>query len=67
MREVIIREWRDDIGIIHRDEIGELVRCGDCICIRDERLRAVGLVYCKKYRKVKKETDYCSCGERINK
>ena len=26
MREVIIREWRDDLGIVHRDEVGELVR-----------------------------------------
>ena len=25
MREVIVKEWRDDIGIIHRDEVGELI------------------------------------------
>ena len=30
MREVIIREWRDDLGIVHRDEIGKLVRCKNC-------------------------------------
>lgn len=26
MREIIVREWRDDLGIVHRDEVGELVR-----------------------------------------
>ena len=65
MREVIIREWRDDLGIIHRDEIDELVRCGDCIHTRGERPRIVGLVYCEEHRMVKNETDYCSYGERL--
>ena len=31
MREIIVREWRDDLGIVHRDEVGELVRCQNCI------------------------------------
>ena len=31
-REIIVKEWRDDKGLIHRREIGqELVRCKDCI------------------------------------
>ena len=30
MREVIVREWRDDIGMIHQKEIGELIRCAEC-------------------------------------
>ena len=65
MREVIIREWRDDLGIIHRDEVGELVRCGDCIHTCGERTRFIGWVYCKEHRMVKRETDYCSYGKRL--
>ena len=65
MREVIIREWRDDLGIVHREEVGELVRCGDCIYTYGERPRVVRLVYCKEHKMVKSEQDYCSCGERI--
>ncbi len=30
-REIIVKEWHDDKGLIHRREIGqELVRCGEC-------------------------------------
>ena len=30
-REIIVKEWRDDKGLIHRREIGqELVRCKAC-------------------------------------
>ena len=65
MREVIIREWSDDLGIIHRDEVSELVRCGDCIHTRGGRPRFVGLVYCKEHRMVKSENDYCSYGENM--
>jgi hypothetical protein len=65
MREVIIREWRDDLGIIHRSEVSELVRCGDCIYTYGERPRVVGLVYCKEHKMVKSENDYCSYGERL--
>ena len=31
MREVIVREWHDDLSILHQEEIEELVRCRDCI------------------------------------
>jgi len=31
IREYIIREWRDDLGIVHRDEVGRIVRCKNCI------------------------------------
>ena len=65
MREVIIKEWYDDLGILHQKEIEELVRCGDCIQTYGERPRVVGLVYCKEHKMVKSEQDYCSCGERI--
>lgn len=31
MREIIVKEWRDDKGLIHRREVGqELVRCKEC-------------------------------------
>ena len=65
MREVIVKEWRDDLGISHQIEIEELVRCGDCIHNRGERPRVVGLVYCKEHKMVKSEDDYCSYGERL--
>ena len=31
MREVIVVEWRDSLGILHQEEVMELVRCKDCI------------------------------------
>ena len=65
MREVIVKEWRDDLGISHQIEIEELVRCGDCIHNRGERPRVVGLVYCKKHKMIKSEQDYCSYGKKI--
>lgn len=30
MREVIVAEWRDSLGILHQEEVRELVRCKDC-------------------------------------
>lgn len=65
MREVIVKEWRDELGIVHRDEVGELVRCGDCIHQLGERPRIYGFVYCHYYHKIKSEKAYCSYGERI--
>ena len=65
MREVIIEEWYDNLDILHQKEVGELVRCGDCIHTRGERPRIVGLVYCKEHKMVKSENDYCSYGERL--
>ena len=64
MREVIIREWRDDLGIVHRSEVSELVRCGDCVYTYGERPRIVGLIYCKEHKMVKSEDDYCSYGKK---
>ena len=65
MREVIVKEWYDDLGILHQEEIEELVRCGDCIHTCGERPHIVGLVYCKEHKKVKSEQDYCSSGETV--
>ena len=65
MREVIVKEWHDDLGILHQEEVEELVRCSDCIHTRGERPRIVGLVYCKEHKKVKSEQDYCSSGETV--
>ena len=65
MREVIVKEWRDDLGIIHRSEVSELVRCGDCVHRCGERPRIVGLIYCKEHKMVKSEDDYCSYGEKL--
>ena len=65
MREVIIKEWYDNLDILHQKEVGELVRCGDCIHQRGERPRIIGLIYCKEHKMVKSENDYCSYGERI--
>ena len=65
MREVIVKEWHDDLGILHQEEIEELVRCGDCIHNRGEQPRVVGLVYCKKHKMIKSEQDYCSSGETV--
>ena len=31
MREVIVREWRDELGILHQKRVGEIIRCRDCI------------------------------------
>lgn len=31
VREIIVKEWHDDKGLIHRREIGqELIRCKEC-------------------------------------
>ena len=65
MREVIIREWRDNLGIVHRDEVGELVRCGDCIYTLGSPRELVGFVYCQHCHKHMWENAYCSYGERI--
>ena len=58
-REIIVKEWHDDKGLIHRREVGqELVRCKECKyyeakedwCYwRDEAITA---------------DDFCSYGER---
>lgn len=34
MREIIIQEWRDVLGMIHQKEVGKLVRCHKCIHYR---------------------------------
>jgi len=65
LKEYIVKEWRDDIGILQQQRVCELVRCGDCIHTRGGRPRIVGLVYCKEHKMVKNETDYCSYGERL--
>ena len=65
MKEFIVIEWYDDIGILQQQRVCELVRCGDCIHTRGERPRVVGLVYCKKHKMVKSEQDYCSSGEKL--
>ncbi|MBR3120906.1 MAG: hypothetical protein IKF29_16935 [Oceanobacillus sp.] len=65
MKEYIVKEWYDDIGILQQQRVCELVRCGDCIHTCGERPRVVGLVYCKKHKMVKSEQDYCSSGETI--
>lgn len=31
MKEVIVKEWRDKLGILHQKKVGEIVRCRDCI------------------------------------
>lgn len=53
-----MREWRDNLGIVHREEIGELVRCKDCI----------HQFWCIIYEAHKEDLDiqewYCSDGER---
>ena len=65
MKEYIVKEWYDNIGILQQQRVCELVRCGDCIHTHGERPRIVGLVYCEEHRMVKKETDYCSYGKRL--
>lgn len=65
MKEYIVKEWYDDIGILQQQRVCELVRCRDCIHTRGERPRIAGLVYCKEHKMVKKETDYCSYGKRL--
>ena len=64
MKEYIVKEWYDDIGILQQQRVCELVRCGDCIHTRCERPRVVGLVYCKKHKMIKSEQDYCSYGKK---
>lgn len=34
MKEVIVKEWHDDLGILRQEEMEELVRCRDCIHYR---------------------------------
>ena len=37
-KEIIVKEWRDDIGIIHRVDTGEnITRCNDCKKLYDCR------------------------------
>lgn len=56
-REIIVREWRDDKGLIHRREVGEeLVRCNECKHYEAD--------WCY-WRDVEiSANDYCSYGER---
>ena len=65
MREVIVKEWHDDLGILHQEEIEELVRCGDCIYTLGSPRELVGFVYCQHCHKRMWEQAYCSYGERI--
>lgn len=60
MREVIIKEWYDDLDILHQKEVGEIVRCRDCIyylghteyCECDHFAEDNGYCYSGKRRKV---------------
>lgn len=58
MREVIVKEWYDNLDILHQKEIDELVRCGDCI----------HQFWCSIYQAHKESPDiqewYCADGER---
>jgi len=62
-REIIVKEWHDDKGLIHRREIGqELVRCGECkYCVNDQCWKSDGL---DKLDGNVDDDDFCSRGER---
>ena len=57
-REIIVKEWHDDKGLIHRREVGqELVRCKEC------RYYNGNDEYCS-VDLYATENDFCSYGER---
>lgn len=56
-REVIVKEWHDDKGLIHRREVGqELVRCKECKHYDD--------MWCNYHDVGFNADDFCSYGER---
>ena len=65
-REIIVREWYDDKGLIHRREVGqELVRCKECNHSSNNKVYGCSLIdfntddWHRMYA-----SDYCSRGER---
>ena len=62
-REIIVKEWHDDKGLIHRREIGqELVRCGECKYWRNKDPQQIptASIMCGHMH----PDDFCSYGER---
>ena len=63
-REIIVKEWHDDKGLIHRREVGqELVRCKECKSYNTEAYQD-GYGYCDGHCSVVQDDDFCSYGER---
>ena len=56
IKEYIIREWRDDLGIVHRDEVSQIVRCKNCIYYNGDE------AYCDCDH-FAKENGYCFYGD----
>ena len=59
-REIIVREWHDDKGLIHRREVGqELIRCKECKYREKNH-------YCVKWGQpyLCRDDAFCSYGER---
>ena len=71
-REIIVKEWHDDKGLIHRREVGqELIRCKECKYIRiyNDDDDGTQYYYCALEDRPNRqwsvdETDFCSWGER---
>ena len=57
-REIIVNEWYDDKGLIHRREVGqELVRCKECVHNGE-------YTDCPLNGYAKTDDSFCSYGER---
>ena len=66
-REIIVKEWLDDKGLVHRREIGqELIRCKECIHEDDCEQEVLLSLMCYEVEDTVHIT-YCSYGERKNK
>lgn len=69
VREIIVKEWHDDKGLIHRREIGqELVRCKECKYFidnltEDDTDEVYGECCFDWDIKMPKADDFCSYGE----
>lgn len=69
MREIIVKEYRNEQGLITRREIGqELVRCKECrhwFCHNDvDYDQSKFTYYCEVHGIFFEGDDYCSFGER---
>ena len=57
MKEVIVKKWHDDLGILHQEEVSELVRCKSCIHYRGHE----EYCECDHYAR---DNGYCHYGKR---